>query len=1009
MNCSVLRRLPDLRTILCLAAALPLWAAAPAENTSFHVRHWQAQDGVPFTKVTSLVQTRDGFLWIGSLDGLARFDGHRFVQFQPGSSSGWTESGVSALYESPEGTLWIGHVGGKVSAYQGGKVRAKEPPPGWVGNRTAYLGSDLSGDVWSLSDSGLLTRMQDGLMLRPEPGTAAGLYGMTCSNRGTIWVASGGRIYELRGASLERIAAPAGTDWVQGIGAALDGGLWAISNNHLFKYSDAQWTRTPGILPTQDCAVHNLVETRTRFLVGTTTQIGAFVIPLQNPAAATRFDKENAFGSNWVRSALEDSEGNLWFGAGSNGLFRVSRTKFRSVVAPDGWQGASVLTAMASADDGYWIGTEGAGLYHVSGDGRWSTYGPKSGFQSPYVWSLASTAESELYAGTWGNGVFALGPNGLAKPPGLQNLKTPVPALLASRRGGLWVGTREGLGYFSEGKMHWIEADGSSRIGDVRAILEAEDGVVWFGSHGDGLGRLEGGRVRHFREADGLPSDFVQSLYLDPDGSLWIGTKHKGLSRYKAGAFSTINVARGLTDDDICSILDDRNGDLWMSSHGGIFRVSKVLLNACADGKVSRVECINYGIEDGLPSLVSTGALQPTAFNTKDGHLVFVTERGLAIANPAQTKPNSNPPPVIIETVRAGERLIDVGNDSVRPVVLQPSERRIEIAYTGLSFTAPERVRFKRRLEGLEVNWVNVNDERSASYAYVPPGRYVFRVIAANNNNVWNTAGCTLAIVVLPHVWETSWFKVLAVLFLVAATGAIIRALVKKRMQRKLAKLERLNAIEMERSRIARDMHDDLGSQLTRITMLSDSTLKGLGSSEQAIAGLRQVYETAREATRAMDEIVWAVNPRHDSLESMIWYFEKFSQDSLGAAGIRCRLEMPANVPNWQPSAEIRHNLFLAFKEALTNAIRHSGADTVTVSLEVDQNWCRLCVSDNGRGSPEYAAAAGTGARDRIASGNGIPGMRERMDQIGGRLEIVAEQGGGLLVVLQVPTGTPGK
>ncbi len=891
-----------------------------------------------------------------------------------------------------------------MTAYKDGVVRCQEPPQGWMGNRIAFLGSDERGEVWSLSDSGLLTRVRDGLILKPEPGLAAGLYEMACSKSGKIWVTSAGWIYELKGDSLSHIANPLGVEWFQGIGAASDGGLWAISNNRLYKLLGSEWTKIPGDLPINGAAVHNLVETRSKFLVGTTTQLGAFFYPLQDPTSGFVLDKDSEISSNWIRTVCEDMEGNLWLGAGSNGLFKVSQTKFRQVVAPDGWKGATVLTAMPSDENGFWIGTEGAGIYKLSSEGKWSDFGIRSGLNNLYVWSLAQTKDGALYAGTWGDGIFKLNDTGFSKSQGLARLKTPVPALLGSRRGGLWVGSRSGLGYFDGEAISWIQSDESSRIRDVRTLLETDKGVLWFGSNGDGLGRLEDGSVHQYTEKDGLVSNFVQCMYLDDNGALWIGTKSKAICRFKNGRFSSVDTAKGLIDDNICAILGDGNGYLWMSSHGGIFRVNMTLLDSCADGRIPRVECISYGIDDGLPSMVATGSLQPNAFKTKDGRLVFATERGLAIVNPAAIKPNPLPPPVVIESVRVDDTLINVENAFSGPLVLEPGQRRIEFTYTGLSFTAPERVRFKRRLEGLESQWIDARGERTALYSYIPPGKYVFRVIASNNNNVWNTEGCSLAVVVLPYFWETLWFKLLSLLFLLISSGAIIRALVRKRMQRKLFELERLNAIEMERSRIARDMHDDLGAQLTRITMLSETTFKDLGDPAKTGSGLRKIYDTARSVTGPMDEIVGAVNPKHDSRHSLVTYFENFAHEVLEAAGIRCRLDLPVEFPSWRPSSEVRHNLFLAFKEALNNAVRHSGADTVTVALEVGKDDCRLTVSDNGRGlRNEPQENEVSREQGRVASGNGIANMSERMSRIGGTCEVRNLPGEGCVVSFIVP------
>ena len=227
------------------------------------------------------------------------------------------------------------------------------------------------------------------------------------------------------------------------------------------------------------------------------------------------------------------------------------------------------------------------------------------------------------------------------------------------------------------------------------------------------------------------------------------------------------------------------------------------------------------------------------------------------------------------------------------PIQIPPGNHRFEFQYTGLSFVDPDKVRFKYRLNGFETEWISAGDKRTANYNYIPPGRYSFQTIACNNDGVWNETGASIALRVQPYFWQTLWFRILAWIMIVVASGGLVWFETRRRMRRKLERLEQQRAVEHERARIAHDIHDDLGAHLTRISMLSESARGELNNPERATAGLNQIYDTARDMTRAMDEIVWAVSPRHDTLESLASYSEKFAQDLLAAAGIRCRLDMP--------------------------------------------------------------------------------------------------------------------
>ena len=337
------------------------------------------------------------------------------------------------------------------------------------------------------------------------------------------------------------------------------------------------------------------------------------------------------------------------------------------------------------------------------------------------------------------------------------------------------------------------------------------------------------------------------------------------------------------------------------------------------------------------------------AAKRRTGGLWFPTAKGLVAVDPAGVRINPLPPPVRIEEMRVDDKKFADGN-AAGPLKIPPGRHRIEFEYTGLSFVAPEKVRFKCRLNNLETEWADVGTKRVATYNYIPPGNYSFQVTACNNDGVWNETGASLKFEVLPYFWQTTWFRVLGGLATVLAAGGAVWFDTRRRMRRRLERAERQRDIERERSRIARDIHDDLGAQLTRITMMSESARGELANPGRAAAGLEKIYDTARELTRSMDEIVWAVNPRHDTLEGLAAYLEKFAQDWLAGVGIRCRLDLPLQFPEWRLTSEMRHNVFLAFKEALHNAVKHSAASEVLIRLTAGEKSFELAVEDNGRG-----------------------------------------------------------
>ena len=365
--------------------------------------------------------------------------------------------------------------------------------------------------------------------------------------------------------------------------------------------------------------------------------------------------------------------------------------------------------------------------------------------------------------------------------PGTVGLSVPVPALLPARDGGLWVGTSLGLLRYQGGRTNWFtEADGKS-LRDVRTIVEATNGTVWFGTAGSGLACLGKNHVRTFSVTNGLPNERIECLRLDADGALWIGSFGDGRCRYKDGKFSTIDRAQGLPSSGISDMEDDGHGFFWMSSRGGIIRVSKSELNDCADGKIKEVHCLTYGIEDGMPTIKCSSGLQPAGCRTPDGRLWFPTTKGLVVVNPNAVKINQLPPPVVIENLLVdGERVTNL-TASLR---VSPGRNRFDFYYTALSLVAPEKVCFKYRIEGLEKNWVDAGNKRVANYSFLPPGEYKFHVIACNNDGVWNETGVSLPFVLLPHFWQTWWFYVATVLAAVVPVARSVWYVSRRRMRR---------------------------------------------------------------------------------------------------------------------------------------------------------------------------------------------------------------------------------
>jgi signal transduction histidine kinase len=515
---------------------------------------------------------------------------------------------------------------------------------------------------------------------------------------------------------------------------------------------------------------------------------------------------------------------------------------------------------------------------------------------------------------------------------------------------------------------------------------------------GRGLGRFHQGSLKVFRRAEGLPSDYLWSLHVSRDGTLWIGTYDRGLVRLRDGRFSLIGTAQGLPGDMVGQILEDHEGALWLGTNGGIARVARVDLDRCADGEIRRIAAESFDLTDGLSTLGLAGGAQNTACHGPDGSLWFATEKGLARLDPRQSRPIQLPPPVAIEAYRIdGVETLVVGTAAPPVMTVPPGSRRLEIDYTGLSLSAPHRIRFRYRLDEVDADWTEAETRRTAYFSYLRPGHYTFRVQAVQDNNTRPAPDATLRLRIVPFFRETTWFVVLASASALLLVAGVVSAILRVRHRRRLEQIARAQAIERDRTRIAHDLHDKIGSGLTELSFLSHSALAATAEPERVAAHIREIQGTTNEMTEAIDEIVWAVNPSHDSLESLLSYLGRSVQEFAQHTGLQCHIDVPIDREHVGVTAEVRHELYLALREALHNVVKHAGATAVWFALRRTGTELCFLLEDNGRGLPDRPT---DDAASR--SGVGLESMQQRMARLGGSVTWSSRTGGGTVIAFRI-------
>jgi signal transduction histidine kinase len=682
---------------------------------------------------------------------------------------------------------------------------------------------------------------------------------------------------------------------------------------------------------------------------------------------------------------LEDAEHNLWVGTDGAGLFKVRARMFQLSGEPEGLPRDTVLSVSEN-----WIAPRGGGLGRLLPSGAVEMF-PEHAANS--VTALVEDGREGVWLGTAGGRLIHRAADGTIDPTITpRSLGVQLRVMHRDRSGELWIGGfPSGLFRLRQGDaaelQDYVER-GFPKVA-VAAIAEDTNGGIWIGTTSGDLHRYDKGRFESFGEKSGLPRFSIGSLAVGKDNSLWVGTLGAGLGRFREGRAEFPGRRVELIDDVVTELIEDDYGWLWIGSTRGISRVRVAELESVLAGRSERTAAVHYGPSDGLANVQCSSGSQPSVWMTRNGMLRFATSKGVLSFDPAALPMNLRPPPLILEELLVdGERVKDQGE-----VFLPHNLKKLEFRYSAMSFVAPEKVGFKRRLVGFDEGWIEDGTARSAVYPRLRPGNYVFQFTASNNDGVWNDEVFALHFEVIPAFWQTIWFRVAGAMTMAGLGGSGVFLVVRWRMRRKLSRLEQANALERERTRISRDLHDDLGARLTQMALLTDLAGEDPGASLDLKTQIRAVSHQARSAVQSLDETVWLMNPKKDTLAHLIGYTARYAEQFFQATSIACRLEICQSPPLCSVPGNIRRDIFLLVKEALNNVLKHSGAGEVWLKIAVRGSVMRIVVQDNGTG---FELSQTDSQR------HGLENMRRRAEGAGIKLVARSHAGAGTRITLRI-------
>lgn len=988
--------------ILNLAASPACFGSGTNQTSAadFQITTWNTSHGLPHPSVLALAQTPDGYLWCGTRAGLARFDGVRFTVFDSQTTPELGNAQIRALFVDGSGTLWITTRDARLVRFRDHAFTAYLPPRrDSLGQSILNLAEDNEGALWLMPQDLEVMRFSGGAFdhdAKLWPGGPANS-NIRQGIAGDIWMSSADTL-ALRRNGVTQILLRGQHEFHC---PSRTGGYWTSKEGQIGIWHDNHWLWNGPIKAwiRRTYFEWSVEDHQMRLWLAS---LGEGLFCYGTNGMSLEFTVRQGLPSNYIRFLLPDREDNVWV-ATENGLSRIRPALLQVYDRRHGLKGERIMGTYPSSDGGLWAATDGGGVH------KW-----QDGIFMPVTNGPASTLLNTVLVDRSSNVWIATHGNGLHRSKGEAFTRVEVPslapeisALFQDSTGSLWVGQRSLNHVLQLTNQAWfiLTLPNPESMADVRCFAEDDTGGLWLGTAGSGLFHWDDNRFERFSRTNGLPSDSIWTLHFDrEDHSLWIGASGGGLVRRKAGRFDLCNSSHGFWDNTIYQMFDDGRGWFWFGSRRGIFRVSKAGLYRFLNGEMSRIHSVAYGEADGMPTMMCSGGFQPAGCRTPDGKLWFPTTQGLVCLDPAAISTNPYPPVVHIERVLLDNK--DVHGAFTRGVIsggtpafeIPPGAHRCEFQYTGLSFTAPHAVQFRYRLEGLEADWTEAGTARSATYSQLLPGDYRFQVSAANRDGIWNETRAALPFRVLPAFWQTQWFFAVCLgtgMILLVGTGWIAA---RSRARRRMAKLALANALECERTRIARDMHDELGAGLTQISLLSALARDSAAHAEEIRAGNSRIEGLSRDLVRSLDEIVWAVRPQNDNLASLVEYLGCASRDLCEGSSVRCWFSGLSPLPDMMMPANIRHNLLLACREAINNVIKHSRATEVRVRLEMSESDLTVKIADNGRGFDDGK---------ENAKRSGLTHIRERLAEIGGRCEVRSELGRGTVIQLLLPLNLP--
>lgn len=946
----------------------------------YHLRVWTTDDGLPHNSLTSIVQDANGYLWFASLGGLIRFDGVNFKNTELASPYRPRGYNIRLLVKDRDGSLLFEPTGEQILRLREGQV--EEHPI------TDSLRQELVKELYCAPDGALWVSTPDGRLGR---WTKAGIQWFETTleaslpreratfavdGAGHLWISFNDFFGLYRDGKLE--PANLAVHNPQLIAPGPNGSVWICDSDRLLRlHGDGELTVLANGVPW----AHATAELKHLMISSSgAAWISAGRLGLWSWHEGALHQVEVPFPI--VNYATEDREGSIWVSSDGNGLGQLRQKHYVRYDRSAGLQQQVSNAVLCRGDGTTWLANNLGGVAQVEGKVV-RPLGVTLGGSRPLVSTLCFDLEGNLWMA---------GRDGLyrSSPPYDQAERLPSPGrditlLHTAGDGRVWFASFAGdFGYFENGNPVFMTEQDGYHGQSLRSLAENSRGEIWASSYNGDLFHYHAGQL-HYQNV-GQP---IHSLHADDEGRLWIATV-AGLMVMSGGELVLLAEEQGLADSLIALLTEDQRGNMWFGSRSGLYYVKKEELLAVLAGERLRVVSYPIGRDQGLLGMTFLINYYPSVQTGVDGRLWFATSDGVIAIDPNVSPTQASPPAIFIDDVKVNGQL---QGTSAGKLTVPPGQQRIELAFSIPNFSDPRSVIVRHRLEGADPEWVETGTARSISYSGLAPGAYQLTVAAGVGPNSWTKRPAVFVLNVLPAWWQTLWFRagsaLAASLFLIV----LVRKWSQYHLRQRLQRLERDRALERERARIARDLHDELGGRLTALQLLA-SRLRKLSEPERESA-LNQLAERARRLNSDVHSIVWLITPRDSSLRNLTEFLRRYALELFKNTPVECSVDDPAAIPSHHISPDVQHNVFFAAKEALTNILKHAHATEVAICFSINEGVFCCAICDNGSGIPTEAINA--------PLGNGLANMKTRMREIKGDMHLSTPSTGGTTIQFRLP------